>query len=84
MSDKKNNKYKTLLELESGDCRWPVGDPRHDGFHFCGAPQVLGRPYCITHWPLSFVPGKGRHGSGNAASNDAARATPSTPSRRAA
>jgi GcrA cell cycle regulator len=69
MSDKKN-KHKTLLELETGDCRWPVGDPRSDNFHFCGAPQMLGRPYCITHWPLSFVPGKGRHGSSNSAANN--------------
>jgi len=78
MSEKKN-KYKTLLELEAGDCRWPVGDPRHDGFHFCGAPQVLGRPYCITHWPLSFVPGKGRNGSGSAASNATAAASNALP-----
>ncbi|MGD9805121.1 MAG: GcrA family cell cycle regulator [Hyphomicrobiaceae bacterium] len=84
MSDK-NNKLKTLLELEAGDCRWPVGDPRHDGFHFCGAPQMLGRPYCITHWPLSFVPSKGRGGSSNNANHTVnnANATP-TPDRRAA
>jgi hypothetical protein len=68
MSDKKN-KHKTLLELETGDCRWPVGDPRSDGFHFCGAPQMLGRPYCITHWPLSFVPSKGRQSASNTANN---------------
>ena len=54
-------KNKTLLELEANECRWPVGDPRKPDFHFCGAQQVIGRPYCIEHWPLSFVPGKSRH-----------------------
>lgn len=57
---KKAQKPKELLDLEANDCRWPVGDPRQAGFHFCGAQQVLGRPYCIQHWTLSFVPGKGR------------------------
>jgi len=54
---------KSLFELEAGECRWPLGDPRQPGFHFCGAKQALGRPYRIQHWALSFVPGKGRHGS---------------------
>lgn len=81
MSDKKKS-YKTLLELEAGDCRWPVGDPRQDGFHFCGAPQMVGRPYCVAHWPLSFVPGKGRNGGG--ASNASVNGPVSTQVRRAA
>ncbi len=63
MSNKTHNN-KTLLELESDECRWPIGDPRKPGFHFCGAQQVLGRPYCIEHWPLSFVPGRSRHSVG--------------------
>lgn len=58
---KKVHKNKSLLELEANECRWPLGDPRQEGFHFCGAQQVLGRPYCIQHWQLSFVPSKGRH-----------------------
>lgn len=86
MSDKikAKTKYKSLLELESGDCRWPVGDPRNDGFHFCGAPQVAGRPYCIEHWPLSFVPAKSRHGASSA--NGSVTQVPAlpAPARRAA
>ena len=57
----KLNKVKTLDTLERMDCRWPIGDPRHADFHFCGAQQVLGRPYCAVHWPLAFVPPKSRH-----------------------
>lgn len=52
---------KSLADLEAADCRWPIGDPRQEGFHFCGAQQAAGRPYCIAHWSLSFVPGKSRH-----------------------
>ncbi len=32
------------------DCRWPIGRPGEDGFHFCRAlVEVAGRPYCETH-----------------------------------
>ena len=58
---KKTNKLKTMEHLEPGDCRWPFGDPRQEGFHFCGAEQAPGRPYCIAHWSLSFMPPKSRH-----------------------
>ena len=72
---------KTLLELEAGECRWPVGDPRREGFHFCGAQQVLGRPYCLAHWQMSFVPGKGRQ---SASSGTAANAPALPAAKRAA
>lgn len=62
---KKINKQKTLADLEPNDCRWPIGDPRHADFHFCGAQKMLDRPYCITHWPLSFMPSRPR-GQGGA------------------
>ena len=44
---------KTVDTLERNDCRWPIGDPRHPDFHFCGAPQVAGRPYCDLHWRMA-------------------------------
>lgn len=40
---------KTLLDLEPTDCRWPLGDPLNDGFHFCAARQVPGSSYCAYH-----------------------------------
>ncbi|MEZ5853200.1 MAG: GcrA family cell cycle regulator [Hyphomicrobiaceae bacterium] len=57
----KASKHKTLLELEANECRWLVGDPRKADFHFAAHNKSFGRPYCIQHWPLSFVPGKSRH-----------------------
>lgn len=40
---------KTLLELSERTCKWPVGDPQAEDFHFCGAPPIAGKPYCKTH-----------------------------------
>jgi hypothetical protein len=58
---KKVKKMKTVSNLETDDCRWPIGDPRDADFHFCGARQVSGRPYCETHWRMSFVPSRPRY-----------------------
>lgn len=57
---KKFSKIKTVSTLEACDCRWPIGDPRHADFHFCGAQQVLGRPYCSEHLALAFDATKSR------------------------
>lgn len=54
-------KPKGLADLEMNDCRWPIGDPRQEGFHFCGDRQIAGRPYCEAHWQMSFVTAKPRH-----------------------
>jgi GcrA cell cycle regulator len=53
-------KRKTVTTLEPRDCRWPIGDPRHDDFHFCGAPQMPGQSYCNDHVRLAFQPPKPR------------------------
>ena len=40
---------KSLLELTSESCRWPVGDPRDKAFFFCGreeADMMDKQPYC--------------------------------------
>ena len=43
------------------ECRWPIGDPREAGFHFCGERQADGRPYCAQHWAMAFVPSRPRY-----------------------
>lgn len=30
-------------------CTWPFGDPGSKAFRYCGAPSVLGKPYCPEH-----------------------------------
>jgi len=55
----RRNKPKKLVDLESDDCRWPLGDPRQPHFHFCGAQQRPGYPYCERHCQVAFHnPGK--------------------------
>jgi GcrA cell cycle regulator len=65
----KPKKPKTVDTLEQHDCRWPIGDPRHPDFHFCGAPQLLGRPYCELHVRMAFQPMKSRAPSPSASSS---------------
>jgi hypothetical protein len=38
-----------LFELPVRACRWPIGDPQHDSFRWCGAPAQPGGPYCAVH-----------------------------------
>ncbi len=58
---RKTRKPKTLIDLEQSDCRWPIGEPRHPDFHFCGEPHVPGRPYCAHHWAMAFQPSRPRN-----------------------
>jgi GcrA cell cycle regulator len=58
---KKATGPKKLLDLEKHDCRWPIGEPRHPDFHFCGARQLQNRPYCELHWRMAFQPPRPRH-----------------------
>lgn len=46
----------TLLELTDETCKWPVGDPQHADFHFCGGRAVNGMPYCAHHCRLAYQP----------------------------
>jgi GcrA cell cycle regulator len=57
----RTTKRKTLLDLQRNDCRWPIGEPRHPDFHFCGAPRLPDRPYCELHWQMAFQPPRPRH-----------------------
>ena len=43
-----------LLDLERGQCRWPLGDPREAGFGFCGLPVAGDKTsYCAVHRGVS-------------------------------
>lgn len=39
-----------------GDCRFPIGNPGDEGFHFCGAPAMPERPYCGRHCAIAYIP----------------------------
>lgn len=46
----------TMIELESGMCRWPIGAPEDEDFHFCGDPSEPSLPYCLAHMEKAQAP----------------------------
>jgi hypothetical protein len=56
----RRNKPKMLVDLDTDECRWPLGDPRQPHFHFCGAKQLAGYPYCERHCRIAYYPPKPR------------------------
>lgn len=51
---------KTMTTLLPDDCRWPIGDPRLAGFHFCGKRKQEGHPYCEFHVRRASAPARPR------------------------
>ena len=47
---------KYIQTLVDSSCRWPIGDPQHADFHFCGKTKVNGLPYCEPHARRAFQP----------------------------
>jgi len=47
---------RTLMELTSKTCRFPVGYPGSADFFFCGAIPRDGSPYCTGHYRRSIQP----------------------------
>ncbi len=52
---KKVIKNKKLADLEANDCRWPIGDPRDEDFHFCAGHKLNDGPYCEFHSTLAIT-----------------------------
>jgi GcrA cell cycle regulator len=44
----------TIATLTGDSCRWPNGDPKTPGFHFCGRPARLNCPYCDHHAAIAY------------------------------
>ena len=47
---------KSILTLKESSCRWPIGDPQHEEFHFCGKDKSHGVAYCEFHAQRAFQP----------------------------
>jgi len=43
-----------LAALKPNQCRWPIGDPDSENFHFCGEPVFVGKPYCYEHCKQAY------------------------------
>ncbi|MEM8772039.1 MAG: GcrA family cell cycle regulator [Pseudomonadota bacterium] len=42
--------------IQKNMCKWPIGDPARDDFHFCGQSTLSGKSYCAYHARLAFQP----------------------------
>lgn len=45
-----------LMALSDAMCKWPIGDPSTDDFHFCGHKNFNSLPYCEYHSRLAYQP----------------------------
>jgi hypothetical protein len=43
----------SVFDLKPFDCRWPIGNPGHPDFGFCGAPADAPYGYCPFHRAIS-------------------------------
>ena len=46
----------TLVQLTERTCKWPIGDPAEEDFHFCGHGCDENGPYCSYHARLAYQP----------------------------
>ncbi|MDW2958641.1 MAG: GcrA family cell cycle regulator [Alphaproteobacteria bacterium] len=43
-----------MANLKPNQCRWPIGDPDSEHFHFCGETVFIGKPYCYEHCKQAY------------------------------
>jgi GcrA cell cycle regulator len=44
----------TIFALTEHTCKWPIGDPSQDDFHFCGHDSLESGPYCEYHAGVAY------------------------------
>ena len=44
----------SLQMLTEHTCKWPIGDPGEEDFHFCGHDSLENRPYCEYHAGVAY------------------------------
>jgi GcrA cell cycle regulator len=54
------SRHLTLLQLTERTCKWPLGDPLSEDFHFCGHESGESSPYCAYHAKLAYQPSSER------------------------
>ena len=52
--------FATVLTINNAMCRWPIGDPSENEFHFCGRKPKTGSPYCEAHARKAYQPQQAR------------------------
>jgi GcrA cell cycle regulator len=54
----------TVSSIGGQQCKWPIGDPAAEDFHFCGQPTTSSKPYCAYHSQVAFQPSSARRETG--------------------
>jgi GcrA cell cycle regulator len=44
----------TIEALTEHTCKWPIGDPGNEDFHFCGHDSLESLPYCEYHAGVAY------------------------------
>lgn len=69
-----SGEFATILTVTDDTCKWPVGDPSSDDFHFCGRNTQEGGPYCRAHSSVAYQPARRRGATTKAIANPTRRA----------
>lgn len=48
----------TIETLKECHCKWPIGDPAEEGFHFCGRDRHNDGVYCEFHTAKAYQPAR--------------------------
>jgi len=48
--------FVNVMTIGDRMCRWPIGDPSAEEFHFCGRNPKSGSPYCEAHARKAYQP----------------------------
>lgn len=56
--------FVSVLTINNAMCRWPIGDPSDNEFHFCGRKPKAGSPYCEAHARKAYQPQQLRRDKG--------------------
>jgi len=44
----------SLIDIDTHQCRWPIGDPASASFLFCGNDAIAGFTYCVGHARMAY------------------------------
>jgi GcrA cell cycle regulator len=44
----------SIFQLNEHTCKWPIGDPGQEDFHFCGHDSLETGPYCEYHAGVAY------------------------------
>lgn len=52
-----------VVEIKGPTCKWPIGDPSHEDFRYCGKAALPGKPYCAEHDSRAYIRSSARRSS---------------------